>query len=71
MGTNHIVIGGVQHIVEHFLVENGGAGARQGRDNPDPVSWAATAKSLLVFQVLHETLTRRVVIDNCCIAQLK
>lgn len=62
--THHILIGGLEFVEQHFLVEDLREGATDGRDYPDPVGGAPSPGLLLVLHVLHEGLGGRVVVSN-------
>lgn len=57
-----VVEEGREDVVDHLLVEDGGKGARHGRNQPGPVCRAAAAQPELCLQVLHEGLSCRVVV---------
>ena len=60
--THHILIGGLEFVEEHFLMEDLRDGATDGRDYPDPVGGAPSPGLLLVLHVLHEGLGGCVVV---------
>ncbi len=57
-----VLVGGLQLVVEHFLVEDGRQRAADGRDDPHPVGGTAPAKAVFILQVLHEGLGGGVVV---------
>ena len=48
--------------MSHLEVKHGREMRRERRHDPDPVARAATAQFVLILVVLHERLTRRMVI---------
>lgn len=57
-----VVEEGREDVVDHLLVEDGGKGARHGRNQPGPVCRAAATQTELCLHVLHKGLSCRVVV---------
>lgn len=59
-----VLVGGLQVVQGHLLVEDGREGARDGRHDPHPVGRAPASLPVLVGEELHEGLGHGVVVDQ-------
>lgn len=59
-----VLVGGLEVVEGHLLVEDGREGAGDGRHDPHPVRRAASSLVLLVGHELNEGLGRSVVINE-------
>lgn len=63
-GRDLVFEAGGEPIVEHLLVEDRGDAARHGGHNPHPVGGAAPSTAVLIFHVLDEGFSGRVVVHD-------